>query len=334
MGMDDLLRNNRFEEAAESLSQEGLGVLGLVSARVAWLDVPDLLQLAHPSATAATGPVLWVQMPRSRQVEDVGESVAQLMYEVAVACEWGNARLGVGATQPAQVLVDLSGADDAVLRQTLALVWRHIARPRLHAMGGQLLGQIDGAALPAPSSLPLDHYPACWSHLMLVTPAPSATLPASASAAAEGMDQQLLPQQFCRAVAPVWRVTSALANIIPLADTLACAFLLDSDTRARTHVAIATGTLRARLQLLRGAVAAAAVPPLSRPLHSASIARWGYATRDRVVTQHGALTPYSAPCSPPGPSISLFYSQASQNLGSCKRLPRWLLQEAPRSLYS
>ena len=185
------------------------------------------------------------------------------MYEVAVACEWGNARLGVGATQPAQVLVDLSGADDTVLGETMALVWRHIARPRLGAMGRQLLGQIDRAAHPAPSSLPFDHYPACWSHLMLVAHAPSATPAASGSTAAEGMDQQL-----CAAVPPVWQLASAIANTIPLADTLACAFLFDPDTRARTHVAMATDTLRARLQLLRGALAAAAVPRLSRP-HSA-----------------------------------------------------------------
>ena len=263
MGMDDVLSNNRFEEAVESLSheaakslsQEGLGVLSIVSARVAWLDAPGLLQLAHPSAAAAAGPVLWVHVPRARQGEDVGESVAQLMHDVAVACEWGNARLGVGATQAAQILVDLSGADDAVLRETCALVWRHIARPRLGAMCRQLLGQIHRAAHPAPSSLPFDHYPACWSDLMLVTHAPATTPPSSVSAAAEGIS---MDQQLCRAVEPVWRVTSALANTIPLADTIACAFLFDSDTRARTHVAIATDSLHARLQLLRGALATAA----------------------------------------------------------------------------
>ena len=61
MGMDDLLSNNRFEEAAESLSQEGLGlgVLGLVSARVAWLDAPDLgatfVVVADASVAGAVG---------------------------------------------------------------------------------------------------------------------------------------------------------------------------------------------------------------------------------------------------------------------------------------
>jgi hypothetical protein len=81
----------------------------------------------------------------------------------------------------------------------------------------------------------------------------------SAAGAAVGKDDKL-----CRAVPHVWRVTSALANLIPLADTLASAFLLDADTRAKMHVTSGNDTLLARLQQLRGAVgpAAAAVPPL------------------------------------------------------------------------
>jgi len=139
------------------------------------------------------------------------------------------------------------------------VVWRDIGRPRLLAMGRQLLGQIHEAAHPSPSWLPFDHYPACFRQLMFVVHGPATSGGGSAGGAAVGKDDQL-----CRAVPHVWRVISALANLIPLADTLASAFLLDADTRARMHVTSGNDTLLARLQQLRDAVgpAAAAVPPL------------------------------------------------------------------------
>ena len=223
--MDEMLRDCNFEAAAKSLSRAD--ILGLISPRVVWFDAS---QLNMSSPAASSGPVLFVQMPKAEDEDAAGEIVEALMQEVAVALEWANARLGVGATQQAQVLVDFSLANDSILRACGALILEHVGKPRVQAMFAQAMGRIQQAAHPPPSRLPLDHYPACFHSIVLLVPRPRSSPPAPQQ------DELALQQQACRALALIWPVAQGLANTIPMVDTLASALLLDRDTRAITKV--------------------------------------------------------------------------------------------------
>lgn len=207
--MDDLLRECRFAEAATLTSMTG--VVGLVSPRVAWLntsaDLPHCILPSPPvspdSPVAGSGPVLWVRVP-SADSDGAMESMRKLMFEVAAAFEWGNAFLGVGVSEQAKVLVEVSQADDPTVRALAGMVLEQIAKPRLKAMASQMLGSPQIASHPPPSVLPLDHYPACFSQIVWLVP--------PATNARGGTSQRL-----CRALHPAWKVIKTLANLIPLA---------------------------------------------------------------------------------------------------------------------
>ena len=209
MRMDDLLRECRFAQAAEPLSE--IGAVGLVSPRVVWFKTAaDLPRHLLPPPRVVPGPVLWVRVPRAEADGDV-EVTQKLMFEVAAACEWANAFLGVGVSEQASVLVDVSQADDTAVRAFAGVVWEQIATPRFKAMALQMIGSPQVASHPPPSMLPLDHYPALFSQIVFLVPPPTST-------AAENTTQRL-----CRAMDPAWRFVEKLANVIPLAGPRTCA---------------------------------------------------------------------------------------------------------------
>jgi hypothetical protein len=223
MKMDEMLRECDFEQAAQLMSRPD--ALALVSPHVALLDAAALETLGLSSDGACQGPVLWARLAADDDDADAHghETVRTLMHEVAAACEWANANLGMGVGNKAQVLLDLTQADDELFKSCAFVLWQKITRPRLDAMFWQILGRIQVASHPPLSPLPLDHYPATIERILIVVPA--------RAAGAEAKDNM----RIGLAVAPVWRFVQSLTRI-PLADTLACSVLLDSETRAIMHI--------------------------------------------------------------------------------------------------
>lgn len=235
--MDDMLRQCDFEQAAKLLLRPD--ALALVSPHVALLQASALQTLGLSSDGACQGPVLWARLAADDAYADVDgrERVLTLMHEVAAACEWANAKLGVGVGQKAQLLLDLSQADDQALGACAFLLWQKVARPRLYAMLWQMLGRIQVASHPPPSPLPLDHYPAAIERILVVVPA--------RAAGAQSKDNM----QIGLTIAPVWRFVESLTRNIPLADSLAGSVLLDSETRSMIQVTPST-TAKAALDNL------------------------------------------------------------------------------------
>jgi hypothetical protein len=207
--------------------------------------------------------VLWVRMPRAAVAASTADLASSLMFEVALACEWANAHLGVGVSQQAQLLLDMTHADDAVLGACLSLVLEHVAKPRLASMAVQLLNPIEIASHPPPSVLPLDHFPECFHRITVLSPAPAPVR------ATEQSELDPTTNTWCCSVSSVWRVLSTVADAIPMADTLAAAFVLNSDTRAKISVVPLPAPQEVRVlddlaRVLLEHVAAS--PPLAAPL--------------------------------------------------------------------
>ena len=224
VGMDKLVQDSQFEACA--LHPPVPGVLAVVSPCVAWLNATEMCGLL-PAAPSPSGPVLWVAMPSvADDVDGVqpSQTVLALMHHLATACGWANARLGVGVWQQAQVVLDLSESDDSVGAACVSMVVRDIGLPRLYAMANQFVSSTGQAARPRPSRLVLDHYPACFHRIVIIAPP---HLAKQDRADGRGM---------LRALPAAWRFVSGLAKAIPMADTLASAVLLDTDTRGIMHV--------------------------------------------------------------------------------------------------